>query len=248
MSTVTDKDKGYAALFARLGAAKRAFVTVGVHGPEGSETHQGTELTVVDVATIHEYGLGNCPARSFIRAYADESKAANEKRLAVVARNHISGTIPIDQGLDRLGLKMVAEIQNRIVAHIAPPLKPETIDRKGSSTPLVDTGQLKSSIRHEIGGLPFAVRAARAGRAAIAQGKDAAKRGSRIAKRAAKDAAKTTKRVIKRAPKQFKRAGIRTGKQLTRASKKLTRAGKQFKRASIRTGKRISRILKKRRK
>jgi hypothetical protein len=48
--------------------------------------------------------------------------------------------------LDRLGAKVAALLQNRISAGIDPPNSAATIARKGSSKPLVDTGQLKAAI------------------------------------------------------------------------------------------------------
>jgi hypothetical protein len=48
----------------------------------------------------------------------------------------------------------VGVIKQRIANGIAPPNSPYTIARKGSSKPLIDTGQLRNSITYqvEIGG------------------------------------------------------------------------------------------------
>jgi hypothetical protein len=153
--TVTDTDAGYKALFRRLEDAKGLVLTVGVHGPEGAAEHAVEEgeppLTVADVATIHEYGLGNNPERSFIRAWADENKSQNEQTLLKIGQACVRGRYDATTGLNRAGLLFVAQIQRRIRAGIAPPLSPVTIARKGSSTPLINTGQLWTSIRHKVG-------------------------------------------------------------------------------------------------
>ncbi|MCX8207429.1 MAG: hypothetical protein N3G75_06315 [Methanothrix sp.] len=54
------------------------------------------------------------------------------------------------QSMEKIGVLLENAIIERIRAHIPPPLKPETVRRKGSSTPLIDTGQLIGSITHQI--------------------------------------------------------------------------------------------------
>lgn len=147
---LSDNDNGLKALFSRLDGAKGLVLTVGVHGPEGETEEPDSKLTVLDIGTIHEYGLGHNPERSFIRAWADENKTENEQSLKRIGEAVVKGTFSAEHGLNRTGLLFVGEIQERIVAGIAPPLDPRTIARKGSSTPLIHTGQLKSSIRHKV--------------------------------------------------------------------------------------------------
>lgn len=143
---ITDKDKGYAALFKRLDGKLRT-LSVGVHSEEGGASDG--KLTVAEVATINEFGMG-VPERSFIRAWADENQASNESALRAIGQAVVKGTFTADQGLDRAGLLFVGQIQARISSGIAPPNAPSTIARKGSSTPLINTGQLRSSILHKV--------------------------------------------------------------------------------------------------
>lgn len=58
--------------------------------------------------------------------------------------------IDLARVLERVGARFENDILDRIRAHIPPPLSPETIRRKGSTTPLIDTGQLVGSITHQI--------------------------------------------------------------------------------------------------
>ena len=53
-------------------------------------------------------------------------------------------TLPRALGL--LGARMSADMKMTIKNRIPPPLQPETIRRKGSDVPLIDTGQLINSI------------------------------------------------------------------------------------------------------
>jgi hypothetical protein len=112
-------------------------------------------ITVAELATIHEFGLG-VPERSFIRSYFDANTERVRGMLFTLMQKEIMRTIKSGQPftdrqrlavLDKLGLAMQREIQARIAnSEILPPLDSKTIDRKGSSTPLIDTGQLRSSI------------------------------------------------------------------------------------------------------
>lgn len=148
-NSVRDLDKGLNSLLARLAKAKGLSLTVGVHDTEGGQAYQ-KGLTVAEVATIHEFGLG-VPQRSFLRSWADERAAENQALIKQVGEQVVKG-LDVSTGLDRLGLKFVAGIQGRMVAGIPPPNAPSTIAQKGSSTPLIDTSQLKGSIRHKVEG------------------------------------------------------------------------------------------------
>lgn len=150
---VTDVDKGAKKLLKRL--AKAAEVTVGIHEPKGAEPKEGDDdgdTALIDVAIIHEFGApkAGIPARSFIRAWADESRQRHNDEVRKMAKAVIEGKLDAVQALERLGLRRKAEVQKRISAGIDPPLKQSTIDRKGSSKPLIDTGQLRSGIDYEV--------------------------------------------------------------------------------------------------
>lgn len=150
-STVKDRDRGYAALMKRIRAAQgKPIVTVGIHEAEGGASHGEDDLSVAELGEIHEYGLG-VPERSFIRAWADENQQEHEGQLRKIGEAVVKGTVPsIEQGLERFGLLAVGQIQQRIADGIEPELAASTIAAKGSSTPLVDTGVLRSSITSKV--------------------------------------------------------------------------------------------------
>jgi hypothetical protein len=143
-------DHGANALMARLvQAAKGAELQVGILA-KGNEAAKGAAgQTVADVATRNEFGLG-VPERSFIRGWYDENLEQNRRDFRVLQRQVLRGEITQAQSFGRLGSKFVGDIQKRIVAHIDPPNAASTVKAKGSSTPLVDTGQLKSSITFQV--------------------------------------------------------------------------------------------------
>lgn len=151
-----DKDRGYKRRVKDILGLKPTSITVGIHAEEGSQIHEQknhderTTTTVLDIGTIHEFGLGNCPERSFIRGWADENKGKNEQTIRTMMKSVAQGKRTMNDAADIIGFRFVGDIQKRIKAGIPPGLKQATIDRKGSSTPLIDTGQLRSSILHKV--------------------------------------------------------------------------------------------------
>lgn len=147
---VTDKDAGYRARITKLLEDKKAAVYVGITAASGSKKHDAT--TVLDIALIHEYGLG-VPRRAFVGDwFLSYKKDANRlvKKLLILTTKK-GGPNAVD-AVEILGARAAAECQKYISegVHFLP-LSPVTIAKKGSSVPLVDTGQLKSSITYRIG-------------------------------------------------------------------------------------------------
>jgi len=102
------------------------------------------------VAAAHEYGLG-VPLRSWLRSPIDARIKDIRKRQQRLARKVVAGKMTADMALERLGLWLTGEIKKAMSAGLpVKPLDQETIDRKRSSKPLIDTGQLRSSITHEV--------------------------------------------------------------------------------------------------
>ncbi|HYQ47159.1 MAG TPA: hypothetical protein VER11_34550 [Polyangiaceae bacterium] len=147
-----DTDRGFEALKARIGKAAAARLSVGVHEAEGAQSEDG-ETTVLDVAIFNEFGgeNGNPPRRSFVADWADENADEHKELLRRSQKAVIKGTLPSTEvALERLGLRFVGDVQKRMIAGIEPENAESTIARKGSSTPLIDQGQLLSSITHQV--------------------------------------------------------------------------------------------------
>jgi hypothetical protein len=153
-SRVTDRDRGAKALMKRL--AQSGQLTVGIHEAEGAATKEGDDdggdMQLIDVAIVHEFGSddGRIPRRSFIRDWEDEKAAEHKDQLRQAGKAVIDGKLDAERALGRLGVLYQGDIQKRIAAGIDPPLAQRTIDRKGSSKPLIDTGQLRTSVSHAV--------------------------------------------------------------------------------------------------
>lgn len=144
---VSDVDHGYKALLARLtGHARAPRVSIGILEADGGKPHPGG-VTVADVAAWAEFGTETEPERSFLRAWFDEHEHEVRADIAKLMRG---GKRTPAEVLEIIGLRAVGQIQQRIASSIPPPNAPSTIARKGSSTPLVDTGLLRSSISSKV--------------------------------------------------------------------------------------------------
>lgn len=145
---IQDRDNGYRELVKRILASKGVIMTVGIHAEEGGAPDGA--LTVVEVAEVNEYGLGP-PARPFLGPWADSNADTMPRRMREEYEAALkAGADPIMR-LDALAQVAAGEVQAKISGGIAPPNAPSTIARKGSSTPLIDTNQLRSSIRGKVG-------------------------------------------------------------------------------------------------
>lgn len=153
MAVIKDTDRGLSALMARRIGELAA--TVGVHADEGAGTKEGEEITVAEVAAIHEYGLG-VPKRSWLRDFVDENEAKLRQMLTASYRQVMSGKLTEEQALTRFGLAVEGMIKKRITKGIEPELLEETKERKkkmtggAKDTPLILTSQFISSITHEV--------------------------------------------------------------------------------------------------
>lgn len=140
-----------------LDELSRTHVEIGIIGD--GDRYKGTDITVLGVANIHEFGLNvvdkngrkiNIPERSFIRSSYDANKQRIfefDKELERVLGLELS----VDGFFNLIGEFAVGVIQNHLTSQVkSPPLAESTIKAKGSSNPLIDTGQLRRSIDYKI--------------------------------------------------------------------------------------------------
>jgi hypothetical protein len=136
-----DRDKGLKALERKISASRRT-LTVGIH--EGAER--------LEIASYHEFGTSTIPARPFLTSWFDARKGEFADEMQTVALRVVRQGGTVDDALGQLGSLYVGQIQAGIRAGIDPPLAEVTIARKGSSKPLIDTGQLVSDITFKVDG------------------------------------------------------------------------------------------------
>jgi phage gpG-like protein len=101
---------------------------------------------------VHEFGSPErgIPERPFLRTTIQANKGKyvqlNRKNLVAV----LNKTMTVEQALGQLGAVAAGDVQAQIASGGFAPLKAATIKRKGSSKPLIDTGQLRQSITWEL--------------------------------------------------------------------------------------------------
>lgn len=145
---IVDRDNGYRDLMRRMRDLGKGapFAEVGILATEGAAEHRSTPgATLFEIAEQHEFGLG-VPERSFIRAFFDEHEAEARRFLSKLLADSVRTREERSAALHKFGIWLVAMCQKRIRAGIAPENSPMTQRLKGSSTPLIDTGQLWTSI------------------------------------------------------------------------------------------------------
>lgn len=108
------------------------------------------KATLADVAGFHEFGTDTIPARPFIRGYVENFSDDIREFGREGARLVLEGRIDAERFGRLFGVKIVGGIRKYMATNIAPPLKPATIARKGSSVALIDTGLLRSSIIYRL--------------------------------------------------------------------------------------------------
>ena len=138
-------DKFLKSLVKRLGGDTDILVGV----PKNAEPYpDGTSVAMV--GATHEFGGGNVPERSFLRSSFDEHQTKYIKMAQKLIKKVVDKGGDIEQVAELIGTEAAADVVDNINAIQTPPNTDATILRKGSSNPLVDTGHLKQSIRHEV--------------------------------------------------------------------------------------------------
>ena len=138
--------KGIKDLLKRL--EKEGSVDVGILAGEGK--HEDSELTVAQVGFFHEFGTVLVPERSFIRATITGKAKEIKKVAAAQYKKVLNGDITNEKGLGILGALTAGLIQETFTSNNWVPNSEATQRLKGSSTPLIDTGQLRQSISFKV--------------------------------------------------------------------------------------------------
>jgi len=112
--------------------------------------HPSGDITVAGIGFVHEFGTATIPERSFIRSTIKGRKKDIISLQKGSLKKISNGSINVKTGLGLIGEFLSAAIKEKIVAINSPPNTPATIAKKGSSNPLIDTGQLKNSITYKV--------------------------------------------------------------------------------------------------
>lgn len=158
--TVKVVDKEWRRIMRTVTTMGRQVVKVGIVGSAAqNEVEPG--ITLARIAGVHEFGAAirqrwgvlYIPERSFIRS----TVAKNNNYASLIARVVglvVDGKRTEEQALNIIGARASADMKRTITAGIPPPNAPATIERKGSSKPLIDTGRLLNAISWSVEDVP----------------------------------------------------------------------------------------------
>lgn len=143
------KGAGLKALEARIREMGKKKVVVGVPAVTNDVRDDG--LSNATIAAAHEFGVpGHIPERSFLRSTLGENKGRATGLLIRELKADISQGDFSGRAFAIVGEKLSGEVKRKIQSGINPELDPKTVARKGSSKPLIDTGNLLQSITYEV--------------------------------------------------------------------------------------------------
>lgn len=120
-------------------------VRVGIQ--QGEESENGVDL--VDIAMFNELGTEHIPSRPFLRDSVDANEGQINSFLQSIKNRLLRGGSAEDV-LKKIGVFQKGLIQEEIVKGDFVPNAASTIRKKGSDTPLIDTGRMRQSIHYVI--------------------------------------------------------------------------------------------------
>jgi len=100
---------------------------------------------------------GPIPERPFLRNAMDNNRGKYQANM-VIAGQHVTEAIAkgsdpaaaMRQALSKLGIMAQGDIQEEITSLSSPPNSPTTIRLKGSSNPLIDSGEMRAAVTWKI--------------------------------------------------------------------------------------------------
>lgn len=140
---------GVKGLLERIAALGDPKVYIGI--PSSTNARQGASNNAT-IAAVHEMGAPSrgIPARPFLIPTMQNNADKYTMLMAQGFRNALQDKEKAAEVYEKIGLVASSDVKDYIVSGQFVPLKQSTIDRKGSSKPLIDTGELRNSISYEV--------------------------------------------------------------------------------------------------
>lgn len=126
-------------------------LNVGIPSDKG-EREKSSGVTNAELGIIHEFGVPErgIPERSFMRSTAKEESKNIAKLARIQITESLSGKISAYDAFSVIGVYFQNKIVEKITDGNFEENTKETIKRKKSSKPLIDTSQLRASITYEV--------------------------------------------------------------------------------------------------
>lgn len=120
-----------------------------LNNPHYESEHGGQGPSIIDVAIQNNFGIG-VPRRDFMTPATEKWQEWCAEFVDAVKAPLLEGKVNVDDVLGQMGMKGADIISEEIIALKTPPNAPETIIRKGSSNPLVDSGDMSKAPTFEL--------------------------------------------------------------------------------------------------
>lgn len=150
-STFRDIDRGLLRIVRELRTLQRLETRVGLHADaQHKDPDGGTFQQTAAIGAIHEFGApgANIPRRPWLSSALER----NARRLAEIKRRLLAsiyeGRRSARQSIGLLGQAFEDMVKANITQGPWVPNAPGTIAAKGSDRPLIDTAQMRASVRH----------------------------------------------------------------------------------------------------
>lgn len=155
VSSFKDYTRKYYEKLEEIEKLSKSYVKIGFQ--EGSVTKSQSKgkrrklagKSMPQIAAENEFGTNHIPARPFMSTSFDENRAKINQAVASEYDKILEGTSTVKKSLGLLGLLGVDLIQQKIRAIRYPPNSPRTIAIKKSSKPLIDFGQMISTVTYK---------------------------------------------------------------------------------------------------
>lgn len=155
---VKDIDRGYKKIIANLSKlSAKPYVKVGILEKAGK--HEGADLTVAEIMSIHEFGAPSVgiPERAPLRKTVDQKRNEINTTIDKLYGKILDGDMDVDKALPLLGMDVKRKIQQTIREGLTPPWAESTLRARASKSggivaivPLIDSGQTIRSIDYEV--------------------------------------------------------------------------------------------------
>lgn len=93
---------------------------------------------------------GPIPERPFLANAMRDNQGKYSDGMATAARAILRGEYDMRDALSKLGILAQGDVQAEITALSTPPNSPVTIALKGSSNPLIDTGEMRQAVTWKV--------------------------------------------------------------------------------------------------
>lgn len=147
---IKEKDMGFKRITKEIHELKGHSIKIGIWDEGGGEGNK--KASVLEYAMFNEFGTSRIPARPFMQTTYDNHADEVKKFTELMVDKIINNSATTERTLKVIGEFYQMKVQQTIreAKNWAAPNDPKTVELKGSSSPLIDTGRLIGAVRYEI--------------------------------------------------------------------------------------------------